>query len=54
MSNYRPQCFIRTADITVSLVFPEGTPEAHEKMVASFFHIYCTVTKNCLAGNARR
>lgn len=36
MSNYRPQCFIRTADITVSLTFPEGTPGAHEKMVASF------------------
>ena len=36
MINYRPQCFIRTADITVSLTFPEGTPDAHEKMVASF------------------
>ncbi|KAF8807468.1 elongation factor Tu [Phlegmacium glaucopus] len=33
MSNYRPQCFIRTADITVSLTFPEGTPGANEKMV---------------------
>jgi len=33
MSKYRPQCFIRTADITVSLTFPEGTPGAHEKMV---------------------
>jgi len=33
MSNYRPQCFIRTADITVSLTFPDGTPDAHEKMV---------------------
>ena len=36
MSNYRPQCFVRTADITVSLTFPEGTPGAHEKMVAPF------------------
>jgi elongation factor Tu len=36
MSNYRPQCFVRTADITVSLTFPEGTPDAHEKMVTSF------------------
>ena len=34
--NYRPQCFIRTADITVSLTFPEGTPDAHEKMVVFF------------------
>ena len=33
MSNYRPQCFIRTADITVALTFPEGTPDAAEKMV---------------------
>ncbi|KAF9460831.1 elongation factor Tu GTP binding domain-containing protein [Collybia nuda] len=33
MSNYRPQLFLRTADITVSLTFPEGTPDAAEKMV---------------------
>lgn len=33
MQNYRPQCFIRTADITVALTFPEGTPDAHDKMV---------------------
>ncbi|KAF9015229.1 elongation factor Tu GTP binding domain-containing protein [Cyathus striatus] len=33
MANYRPQCFIRTADITVVLNFPEGTPDAEEKMV---------------------
>ncbi|KAF4622895.1 hypothetical protein D9613_001866 [Agrocybe pediades] len=33
MANYRPQCFIRTADITASLTFPEGTPDADEKMV---------------------
>ncbi|TFK41094.1 elongation factor Tu [Crucibulum laeve] len=33
MSNYRPQCFIRTADITVALTFPEDTPDAAEKMV---------------------
>ncbi|RDB28782.1 Elongation factor Tu, mitochondrial [Hypsizygus marmoreus] len=33
MSNYRPQLFLRTADITVSLTFPEGTPDASEKMV---------------------
>ncbi|KAG6911910.1 translation elongation factor Tu [Tephrocybe rancida] len=33
MANYRPQLFMRTADITVSLTFPEGTPDAAEKMV---------------------
>jgi len=33
MQNYRPQCFIRTADITAALTFPEGTPDAAEKMV---------------------
>ncbi|KAF8642357.1 hypothetical protein AX16_009626 [Volvariella volvacea WC 439] len=33
MSNYRPQLFIRTADITTSLTWPEGTPDAAEKMV---------------------
>ncbi|KAG6850493.1 hypothetical protein H0H93_012494 [Arthromyces matolae] len=32
-ANYRPQLFIRTADITVNLTFPEGTPDAGEKMV---------------------
>jgi len=33
MSNYRPQLFLRTADITVALTFPEGTEGADEKMV---------------------
>ncbi|CAA7266502.1 unnamed protein product [Cyclocybe aegerita] len=33
MENYRPQCFIRTADITAALTFPEGTADAAEKMV---------------------
>ncbi|KAG2752355.1 hypothetical protein CY34DRAFT_24744 [Suillus luteus UH-Slu-Lm8-n1] len=33
MSNYRPQLFLRTADITVALTFAEGTPDAEEKMV---------------------
>ncbi|OAX42393.1 translation elongation factor Tu [Rhizopogon vinicolor AM-OR11-026] len=33
MSNYRPQLFLRTADITVALTFTEGTPDAEEKMV---------------------
>lgn len=33
MSNYRPQLFLRTTDVTVALTFPEGTPDAHEKLV---------------------
>jgi len=33
MENYRPQLFLRTADITVSLQWPEGTEDAAEKMV---------------------
>ena len=33
MENYRPQLFLRTADITVSLQWPEATPNAAEKMV---------------------
>lgn len=33
MENYRPQLFLRTADITVGLNWPEGTADASEKMV---------------------
>lgn len=33
MDNYRPQLYMRTADIAVGLHFPEGTPDVHEKMV---------------------
>ncbi|TDL28724.1 translation elongation factor Tu [Rickenella mellea] len=33
MAGYRPQLFVRTADITVHLTFPEGTLNAEEKMV---------------------
>ncbi|KAJ9477025.1 Elongation factor Tu, mitochondrial [Pseudozyma hubeiensis] len=33
MNNYRPQLFIRTADVTVSLTHPPGTQDADEKMV---------------------
>ncbi|KAJ7103458.1 elongation factor Tu [Mycena belliarum] len=33
MSNYRPQLFMRTGDVTTSLSFPEGTPDPEEKMV---------------------
>ncbi len=38
MANYRPQCFIRTADVTVGLTFPEGTPDPN-RMVRSV--IFC-------------
>lgn len=33
MENYRPQLFLRTADITIGLTWPEGTTDAAEKMV---------------------
>lgn len=33
MSNYRPQLFIRTTDVTVSLTFPPGTEGADEKLI---------------------
>ncbi|TFK77031.1 translation elongation factor Tu [Pluteus cervinus] len=39
MSNYRPQLFMRTADITVSLTFPPDTPDASEKMVMPGDHV---------------
>ena len=34
MSGYRPQLFLRTADVTVTLSFPDGTTDAAEKMVS--------------------
>ncbi|OBZ79162.1 Elongation factor Tu, mitochondrial [Grifola frondosa] len=33
MDNYRPQLFMRTADITCGMHWPEGTPDAADKMV---------------------
>jgi len=33
MSNYRPQLFLRTADVTTALTWPEDTLDAAEKMV---------------------
>jgi len=39
MENYRPQLFIRTADVTVNLTFPPGTPDASEKMVMPGDHL---------------
>lgn len=37
MANYRPQLYLRTADINVSLQWPEGTPDAAEKMVCTSY-----------------
>jgi len=39
MTNYRPQLFIRTADVTVALSFPVGTPDAAEKLVMPGDHV---------------
>lgn len=33
MNNYRPQLFIRTSDVTVSLRFPADVKDADEKVV---------------------
>ncbi|PSS37547.1 hypothetical protein PHLCEN_2v563, partial [Hermanssonia centrifuga] len=33
MQHYRPQLFLRTADITIALSWPEGTADADDKMV---------------------
>jgi elongation factor Tu len=33
MNHYRPQLFLRTADVTVDLKFPPGTENADEKLV---------------------
>jgi len=32
-ANYRPQMFIRTADVAINLTFPPGTPDVDGKMV---------------------
>ncbi|KAF3930661.1 hypothetical protein ABW19_dt0207218 [Dactylella cylindrospora] len=32
-NHYRPQMFIRTADVAINLKFPDGTPDADGKMV---------------------
>ncbi|CAO1636505.1 unnamed protein product [Parajaminaea phylloscopi] len=34
MHNYRPQLFIRTSDVTVSLTFPEDVPDRFEALVS--------------------
>ncbi len=51
MQNYRPQLFLRTADITVSLTFPEGTADAAEKMVmpGDNVEMVCELVHDCAA-----
>jgi len=51
MQNYRPQLFLRTADITVSLTFPEDTPDASEKMVmpGDNVEMVCELVHDCAA-----
>lgn len=39
LAGYRPQLFIRTADITVGLSFPSGTENPAEKMVMPGDHV---------------
>ena len=34
MASYQPQVFIRTADVSTSLQWPEGTADAEDKMVS--------------------
>ncbi|KIY47012.1 translation elongation factor Tu [Fistulina hepatica ATCC 64428] len=38
-ANYKPQCFIRTADVTVTLNWPTGTEDAAERMVMPGDHV---------------
>jgi len=51
MANYRPQIFIRTADVTVALSWPSGTPDAVEKMVMPGDHVemVCTLVHDVAA-----
>ena len=44
MNNYRPQLFIRTSDVTVSLTHPPGTENAEEAMVMPGDNVAMTVT----------
>ncbi|KII93576.1 hypothetical protein PLICRDRAFT_152444 [Plicaturopsis crispa FD-325 SS-3] len=56
MSNYKPQLFMRTADITVTLAFPEGTEDASEKMVMPGDHVemVCTLQTDVAAEEGGR
>ncbi|KAG8825531.1 translation elongation factor Tu [Serendipita sp. 399] len=43
-NGYRPQLFIRTADVTATLNFPDGTPDADEKMVVPGDNVELAIT----------
>ena len=46
MAHYRPQLFIRTADVNVGLTWPEGVADADEKMVHFLcWSLYALLTK---------
>ncbi|KAJ7225447.1 elongation factor Tu GTP binding domain-containing protein [Mycena pura] len=48
MANYRPQLFMRTADVTTALSFPEGTSNPEEKMVmpGDNVELVCTLSSD--------
>jgi len=48
MANYRPQLFMRTADVTTALSFPEGTESPEEKMVmpGDNVELVCTLSSD--------
>ncbi|KAF5355870.1 hypothetical protein D9756_003818 [Leucocoprinus leucothites] len=51
MANYRPQLFIRTADVNVGLTWPEGVADAHERMImpGDNVELVCTLTHDVAA-----
>jgi hypothetical protein len=53
MQGYRPQLFLRTADVTVTLKFAEGTPNPEEKMVSRLELLKFSSLLNTATGYAR-
>ena len=53
MAEYKPQLFLRTANITVSLLWPEGTADAEDKMVRIFTHVNMSCIDLTISGYAR-
>ncbi|KAJ3568076.1 hypothetical protein NP233_g5954 [Leucocoprinus birnbaumii] len=51
MANYRPQLYIRTADVNVGLTWPEGVADAAEKMImpGDNVELVCTLTHDVAA-----
>lgn len=56
MENYRPQMYIRTADESCALFFPEGTEDAHSKMVMPGDNVEMVATLHhpCAVENGQR